>query len=309
MLICCVTSFSSGAAAYDYLEDVPPVLFTAWRMELSSIGMMLISLWDVKKYPRRCIEMFGQAWHLLLLGGLFFGIFFNLYNLALSLTSIAHAILAYSACPVYIFIINYFQGKPVYKWEAIGSGVSIAGICLIVFSSGQEISSTWYGDLVAIVGAFFLALYTLVSQTAMKDYNCPISSYLAVSSLISLLVCLCLMALLGQTSDLENLFGWTDKENVLTMLYVSIIVGCMFQIIFNGLLKYLSAVLVTVFVNLEPLTGSLIGWLLNLQGVPSIYTWIGGSACIIGSIIVTLCGSDNQKTDFIELSSSQHEIK
>jgi drug/metabolite transporter (DMT)-like permease len=304
LLILCVTAFASGATAFIAMGDVSPGLFTVWRMQLTTITTLLISLWDWRTQPHKCIAMFGQSWHLIALGGLFFSLFFNLYSLSLTLTSITHAILAYSACPAFIFLIDFLLGKPVYKWEVFGASISIGGIALIVISSHTEVGSYWVGDLVAITGALFLALFTIVTATALKDYDCPALTYLSASNLFSALVSLVLISIVDP-SDLALAFDWVSTQHIWVLLYAAIVVGSIVQLVFNSQLKYLSPVLVTVFANLEPAIGSLIGWFFGYQGIPSILTWLGGLICISGSIIVTLCGND---ANSVEPESMESEI-
>jgi drug/metabolite transporter (DMT)-like permease len=54
----------------------------------------------------------------------------------------------------------------------------------------------------------------------------------------------------------------------------------------NTLLRYLSPLLVSTALLMEPLIGSLLGAIAGVQGIPGIYTFLGGPVVICGLLMI-----------------------
>ena len=54
----------------------------------------------------------------------------------------------------------------------------------------------------------------------------------------------------------------------------------------NYCLKYVSPLLISISVTLEPVLGSLIGWMFFSTGIPGLWTWIGGPILMVGIISI-----------------------
>lgn len=76
--------------------------------------------------------------------------------------------------------------------------------------------------------------------------------------------------------------------NILPVLYVGIVPGIFGHALINYLLKIMSPLLISVFLNLEPIIGSLIGYGFGLQGTPTVWTFVGGVMIVVGNIMVTI---------------------
>jgi drug/metabolite transporter (DMT)-like permease len=65
----------------------------------------------------------------------------------------------------------------------------------------------------------------------------------------------------------------------------------------NYLTKSLRPVLITTFINFEPIFGSFIRWFVGYQGIPGYFTWIGGLVMIVGNLVITLFEDNEAKKE------------
>lgn len=57
---------------------------------------------------------------------------------------------------------------------------------------------------------------------------------------------------------------------------------------FNTLLRYHSPLIISLACNLEPLLGSLMGWLAGIVALPGPWTWVGGALVLASTATVSL---------------------
>ena len=79
------------------------------------------------------------------------------------------------------------------------------------------------------------------------------------------------------------------------VVYLGIVPGILGHAFLNYCMKVISPLVISVFVNFEPLFGSIIGWVFGYQDVPGVWTWIGGFLLIIGNSLVTLAKKIHEK--------------
>jgi drug/metabolite transporter (DMT)-like permease len=60
----------------------------------------------------------------------------------------------------------------------------------------------------------------------------------------------------------------------------------------NTCLRYISPLIVSVSVTLEPVLGSIIGWLFFDSGVPGRWTWLGGLVLMTGLVTVVIASEN-----------------
>ena len=65
---------------------------------------------------------------------------------------------------------------------------------------------------------------------------------------------------------------------------------------FNGVLKYISPLVVTISLTLEPLFGSLLGWVLGVAAAPGWRTLLGGGVLLAATVCVTV-SSERRKAE------------
>ena len=89
-------------------------------------------------------------------------------------------------------------------------------------------------------------------------------------------------------SDFSSLgaFGYFTHSTLGWFLLLAFIAGILGHTGLNYCLKYVSPLLISISVTLEPVIGSLIGWLFFSTGVPGLWTWVGGPILMLGIVSI-----------------------
>jgi drug/metabolite transporter (DMT)-like permease len=101
-----------------------------------------------------------------LLGLCFFGLFFVLYNIAMSYTTAARASLALSTLPLQTMVVGALLGiEPLTKRKSAGVGVAVVGV-FAALASGLSAapSGAWRGELIMIGAVLCMAFYSVWSR-------------------------------------------------------------------------------------------------------------------------------------------------
>ncbi len=94
-----------------------------------------------------------------------------------------------------------------------------------------------------------------------------------------------------------GVLGWTDAEYFPWFLALALIAGLLGHTGLNTCLRYISPLVISTSVTLEPLLGSLIGWAFFDSGVPGQWTWVGGPILVVGVLLVIYGGIDSDNTN------------
>eukprot|EP00945_MAST-04E_sp_MAST-4E-sp1_P000995 g995.t1 len=190
-------------------------------------------------------------------------------------------------CYLYLKWKDFFE-KPTWL-ETAGSIVGIGGAIVMladvtVASSPNEKSPTIVGDMAAFMGAVTMCVYLLVGRWMRKW--CPIWLYMTPVAFFAALTCTVASALfegmswggLGATSW----FGFLSPLYILFAFYLGGGAGVGGHTLLNYLLTFLSTLVVSTSLLLEPLVGSLLGACFGLQSLPGLYTILGTPVLFAG---------------------------
>lgn len=101
-----------------------------------------------------------------LLGVSFFGLFFVLYNVAMSFTTAARASLALSTLPLQTMLVGAVLGaEPLTLRKSLGVGIAMSGV-LLALASGIAVAppDAWIGELVMAAAVLCMAFYNVFSR-------------------------------------------------------------------------------------------------------------------------------------------------
>jgi hypothetical protein len=105
------------------------------------------------------------------------------------------------------------------------------------------------------------------------------------------------------------IFGWFYNSNYFLYVFLlAAIPGMLGHTMINYVLKHVSALLVSIVLLFEPLVGSLLGYWIGIQGIPGVYTLIGGPILMIGAGMV-IVGQNRGKAASTEGDSGEGEGK
>lgn len=152
----------TAAAVTKYLAGGADALTLAiLRWGIGFCCVLPVALFLGVRWPRRN-DWFGIA----CLGVAFFGLFFILYNLAVSYTTAARASLALATLPVQTMLVaGLFRVEKLTLRKSVGVGVAIFGV-IGTLASGLSAAppGAWRGELIMISAAFCMACYNVWSR-------------------------------------------------------------------------------------------------------------------------------------------------
>src|SRR4051812_37682371 len=104
------------------------------------------------------------------LGLCFFGIFFVLYNVAVSYTTAARASLALSTLPLQTMLVGALVGvEPLTRRKTIGVGIALFGVAAALGSGlSAAPSGAWRGELIMAGAVFCMAFYNVWSRPFIR---------------------------------------------------------------------------------------------------------------------------------------------
>lgn len=95
-----------------------------------------------------------------------------------------------------------------------------------------------------------------------------------------------------------GVFGWLrDGRMAAVVLALGFVSGIMGHTLTNLTLRHLPVLVVSVALLLEPVVGSVIGYLAGVQSVPHGWTFGGGAVLLLGALLVTVGGRPDPKPD------------
>jgi len=165
---------------------------------------------------------------------------------------------------------------------------------------------TIYGDAVAFSGAVAVCVYLVIGRKVRSFL--PIWLYVFPVIGFACLTCLFFFVCDYYASPNGNvdrdictmrtiLLGFMDRGILPYVIYLGIGPGIFGHTMVNALLKYVSPLVVSTAWLAEPILGSLFGFMVGLQPLPGLYTWLGGGALMVGLVLVVRGENSNDNND------------
>jgi len=156
----------TAAAVTRYLvASADPITMANLRWVIGFLCLLPIALLLHVRWPQRR-DWPGVA----ALGFAFFGLFFVLYNIAVSLTTAARASLALSTLPLQTMIVGAALGiEPLTARKSVGVAVAMLGVFGALASGiGAAPPGAWRGELIMIGAVLCMAFYNVWSRPFMQ---------------------------------------------------------------------------------------------------------------------------------------------
>ena len=314
LLVAAIFGVSSAGALFQQVDDVPPLLRASWRLQLTSIVLAPLALMQWRSHGHtlksKFIERKTILW--LLAGGVFLALHFGAWVASLDETSFTHSLLFVTAHPLIIvfgmaliarFSVSYFRSPN--RWEIIGACVGFLGAAVALVDLGDEQGGrtvTMWGDFLAFLGAVFVVGY-IVSGRVLRKWM-PIFLYAFPVTLIGALILIPASYLIEDDFTSMGAIGWIQAEYFWWFLALALIAGLLGHTGLNTCLRYMPPLVVSTSVTMEPIIGSIIGFILFDTGLPGFWTWLGGPILISGILMVIIGSSqENTNNETVEVSN------
>lgn len=302
LLVAAVFGVSSAGALFQHVDAVPPLLRASWRLQLTSLVLLPLFLMQWRGLDDETKRRYS-AWptqRLMLLSGVALAAHFGTWVASLDQTSLTHSLLFVTAHPLVIVIGMAMLAplvssvRPPLRRETVGAVICFVGAGVTLLDAGSlqgDQTVTLFGDALAFGGAVFVVGYIVVGRV-LRAWM-PIFLYAFPVTLISALVLIPVSWMLEPNFSDFGVLGWSDPAYFGWFLLLACFAGLLGHTGLNTCLRYISPLVVSVAVTLEPVLGSLIGWMFFDSGVPGTWTWVGGAVLMVGLLTVVVAGEQH----------------
>ena len=273
MIVVGILGISMSAIFVKY-SSAPSVVTAAYRLVWTVILMTPVVLG--KKTVRR--ELFTTDKKTVLLSaisGLFLAIHFVVWFESLNHTSVASSttIVCTEVIWVALGFCLFMKGKLSRK-EISAIAVTLLGSVMIAFADSSSGGSHLYGDILSLIAAVAVAVYTLIGREVRKGASTTVYTYIVYSACAAVLLVMCQV-------QKQSLFAYGFSGPVVGFLLAvfSTILG---HSIFSWCLKFFSPAFVSASKLCEPVAAAIMAGILFGE-VPVPLQLLGG-ALIIGGV-------------------------
>lgn len=306
LLVAAVCGVSSAGALFQHVDAVPPLLRASWRLQLTSIVLAPFFVYQWRQQEKSTKEKMFEKNTLLILAASSFALalHFGAWVASLDATSLTHSLLFVTAHPLIIIVgmgvlsALYIGFRKPSRLEVLGAVVGFSGAAVTLLDQGSQQGGhtvTLWGDSLAFFGAVFVVGY-IVSGRILREWM-PIFLYAFPVTLLASLLLLPASWLMEPELSSFGMTGWKDAEFFPWFLALALIAGLLGHTGLNTCLRYISPLVISTSVTLEPVLGSLIGWAFFDAGVPGFWTWVGGPILVLGVLMVIYGGVDVENTN------------
>jgi drug/metabolite transporter (DMT)-like permease len=156
----------TAAAITRYLVGgADPILLAILRWGIGVLCLLPCALLSRVRWPAR-----GDLAVVALLGIAFFGLFFILYNIAISYTTAARASLALATLPLHTMVVGALLGvERLTLRKIIGVGIAVLGVVAALATGlARSPPGAWRGELIMTAAVFCMAFYNVLSRPLMQ---------------------------------------------------------------------------------------------------------------------------------------------
>lgn len=284
-----ICGVSSAGAIFTHVDDIPPLLRASWRLQLTALILAPLALWQYNQIDSDIqSKLFDLSTaKIIVASGIFLALHFGFWVTSLDYTSLTHSLLFVTAHPLVILIGMFVFVRRPNRLELVGGIAAFTGAAISMLDAGDvqgDRSVTFFGDQLAFLGAVFVVGY-IVCGRILREWM-PLFLYAFPVTLIGGLLLVPASYLLESDYSEFGAFGYFGHETLVWFVLLAFIAGILGHTGLNYCLKYVSPLLISISVTLEPVLGSLIGWMFFSTGIPGMWTWIGGPILMLGIISI-----------------------
>ncbi len=289
-----IIAVSSAGAVFQMIDSVPPLLRASWRLQATALILFPLAIVQFNQLDDESISRVFKKNNiaLILFSGVCLWLHFGSWVWSLDHTTLPRSLLFVTSHPLVIVVGLWLINKPVERKSSQGAIIGFLGAAIIIAGVESEGEASLVGDLAAFLGAITVVGYFTVGRL-MRSWM-PLFVYaFPVTLLAAILLGISSLVAEGTTingvdeSSSLALFGWLSMAWLPYVAYLAIGPGLVGHTGINGVLKWFSPLLISVCLVMEPLIGSLIGYVFISTEMPGWGTLFGGALLIIGTLMVT----------------------
>ena len=275
------------------MDDVPPLLRASWRFQLTALLMAPMFFLQYRDMRQDSVSMeklrLPETRYILVGSGISLGLHMGAWVWSLDNTSLTHSLLFVTIHPLIIVFGALLLRKYVPKQQVFGASIGFIGGGITLLGISAESDVTLLGDIAAIIGAIAVVGYFLAGRK-LRQWM-PLFVYiLPVTVIAAIFLAMMSMMLEGTVFSMSDenisMFGWMSSSWIWYVMYLAVFPGIVGHAGISAVLRWFPPIIVSVAYLFEPLVGSFIGWILGTTGIPSLWTWVGATVLMIGTVLV-----------------------
>ena len=266
-------------------ENAPSLVIAALRLTCATLLLAPVALTRYR-YELKSLQQ-GEVL-LSIISGLFLAAHFATWISSLEYTSVASSVVLVATGPLWVALFSpVLLNEHLRRAAILGLGIALLGGALI----GLSDACTWngilqcpdlshifqgramWGNFLALAGALAISGYLIIGRKLRA--NMPLVPYIFLAYGVSAIALIVIMIAAG-----ESPFGYPAQTYVWIFLLAAFpqLIG---HSMFNWLLKYLTATLVSVTTLAEPVGSTILAYLL-LHETPTLAVVFGGVLILLG---------------------------
>ncbi len=290
---------SSAGAVFEMIEDVGGLSKAAWRLQATSLVLLPGFMVQYARAEESLKLQWKNSMHLLTASGICLALHFGTWLMSLDRTTLTHSLLFVTAHPLVIIIGLWLLRKPATKIQSIGALVGFVGAAVVVGGGASETGVSLYGDFLAFLGAVTVVGYLAIGR--MVRGWMPLFLYAFPVTLVSA-IALTAWAILSEgltfnLDDMTGAFGWISVTWILYVGYLALGPGLLGHTGINAVLRWIPPLTISMMLIMEPVIGSIIGWIVGVDSIPQIWTLIGGLLMVSGLALVTFDSESEEASE------------
>lgn len=273
MIVIGVLGISLSSIFVKYAAAPSPVT-AAFRLLWTVLFLTPVVL-GKKEVRRELLQMPKKMVLLSALSGLFLAIHFVLWFESLSHTSVASSTTIVCTEVIWVCLGFCLVLKGKLSWKAIlAIAVTLIGSALIAYADSGS-GSQLYGDILALLAAVAVAVYTLIGRVVREQVSTTVYTYVVYTACAVVLVGTCLV-------QGYPLFGYGFSA-ILVGLLLAVFSTILGHSVFSWCLKYFSPSFVSASKLCEPVVAAVLAGFLFAE-VPTLLQVVGGML-ILGGVL------------------------
>ena len=293
---------SSAGAVFEMIDGVAGLTKAAWRLQATSLVLLPGFLLQYSRADSALRNEWRGSLGLLCASGLCLALHFGTWLVSLDMTTLTHSLLFVTAHPLVIIVGLWLLRRPATRMQSVGALVGFVGAAVVVGGGGEEAGVRLYGDFLAFLGAVTVVGYLVIGRMVrgwmpLFLYAFPVT---AVSAVLLTGWAIYAEGLTFDLAEMTGAFGWVSAAWVGYVAYLALGPGLAGHTGINAVLRWIPPLTISMILIMEPVIGSVIGWVVGVDNVPGVWTLVGGLLMVAGLALVTLDGESNDSAEPVD---------
>jgi drug/metabolite transporter (DMT)-like permease len=215
---------------------------------------------------------------LALLAGAFLAAHFSTWVPSLSFTTVAASSVLVTTQPVWIAAFGRVIGERVARATLLGIALALVGTLIISGGDFESSGRALLGDVLALAGGAFGAAYVLSGRNLRRD--------LSLLTYVSIVYTTCAAILAVEMKATGTPFTGFPVKTWVVFALLTLGPQIMGHTVFNYLLAYLDASVVTVAIMAEPVGATVLAFLILSENPP--WNVVGGGAVLLAGVYLAI---------------------